>query len=142
MKISYFKDKTVVVTGSSKGIGRTTALEFLKLGANVVINGRTPEKLDKTRQFFLEQGFEILAVAGDVTDFNFCKELIDKAVQKYGRIDHLINNAGLPMRGRFDELNETVIDQVIKSNLFSASYCSKLALPYLKETKGSIVFIS
>lgn len=142
MKRKEFKDKVVIITGSSKGIGRTTAYEFLKLGAKVVINGRNSEKLEETKKTFIEQGYGLIAISGDVSNFNFCKDLIDKTIQEYGQIDYLINNAGLPMRGRFDELNETVIDQVIKSNLFSAAYCTKVALPYIKESKGSIVFIS
>ncbi len=142
MKRKEFKDKVVLITGSSKGIGKTTAHEFLKLGARVVINGRNQETLKLTQEQFSKEGYNVLAISGDVTDHAFCILLIKNIVNSFGRLDYLINNAGLPMRGRFDEIVYEVIEKVTASNFLSASYCSKAALPYIKESKGSIVFIS
>lgn len=137
-----FKDKVVLITGSSKGIGKTTAHEFLKLGAKVVINGRNQESLKLTQEKFTKEGYNVLAINGDVADYTFCIQLIENIINSYGRLDYLINNAGLPMRGRFDEIVYEVIEKITASNFLSASYCSKAALNEIKKSKGSIVFIS
>lgn len=137
-----FKDKVVLITGSSKGIGKTTAHKFLELGAKVVINGRNKETLKLTQDQFTKEGYDVLAIGGDVTDPNFCIQLVENIVNTLGRLDILINNAGLPMRGRFDEIVFKVIEEVTASNLLSAFYCTKASLPHIKKSKGSIVFIS
>lgn len=142
MKGKSYRNKVVIITGSSKGIGRTTAMAFLKKGARVVINGRTKSKLMATKELFRRKGYDVLAVSGDVTDYAFCKQLIDKTKKEYGKVDYLINNAGLPMRGRFEDITPEVILQVTNSNLLSSLYCTKAALDELKQTKGSIIFIS
>ena len=137
-----FQNKTVIVTGSTKGIGKTIALEFLMRGAQVVINGRDQERLNKATDFFTSQGFEPLPVAGDVTDPVFCKELVNKTIDKFGKLNYLINNAGLPMRGRFDEMTPEFFKLVVDVNLMSAVYCSQAAYQEIIKNKGSIIFIS
>ncbi|MCD6332314.1 MAG: SDR family NAD(P)-dependent oxidoreductase [Bacteroidales bacterium] len=137
-----FRDKTVIVTGSSRGIGRTIAGMFMEEGARVVINGRNPEQLRNTQVEFQSMGYQPLAIPGDVTDPGFCRKLVEQTVAHFDRLDYLINNAGLPMRGFFEELTPEFFKKVIDVNLMSAVYCTMAALPFIKQTRGSVVFIS
>ena len=137
-----FTEKVAIVTGSSKGIGRTIALELLSKGCRVVINGRDPERLESTLHDFRNLGFEPLAIAGDVNDPAFCSEMMEKTAEQWGGIDILVNNAGLPMRGNFEDLKPEFFRRVVEINLMTAVYCTMAALPYLKKSRGSVVFIS
>src|SRR4030042_414103 len=137
-----FSSKTVIITGSSKGIGKTTALAFLDAGANVVINARTKETLDVTRQEFEDKGFRPLAVVADVSKVTDCAHLVNSAIERFGKICLLINNAGLSMRGRFEDLSPEVFPEIVTGNLLTAVNTTKAALPEIIKTKGSIVFIS
>jgi NAD(P)-dependent dehydrogenase (short-subunit alcohol dehydrogenase family) len=136
------KDKVVIITGSSQGIGKATALEFLRAGSLVMLNGRNPEKLLKTKEEFEALGFQPLAKQGDLSDPNACKELIDETLRNFGRIDILVNNAGGGFRGRMDGTSAGVIRNVIDSNLMSAIFCTEAAMSEIKKNRGSIVFIS
>lgn len=124
------------------GIGKTIALELCKQGANVVLNGRNGERLESTRQEFLQKGYSVIAVRADVTEPTDCEVLINKAIEAFGKIDILINNAGLSMSERFENLHPEVFDAVIKSNIQGSAYPTLKALPSLKQTKGSVIFIS
>lgn len=141
-KDSGFREKVVVVTGSSKGIGKVTALEFLKAGARVVINGRDKVMLEKTRSEFEGMGFMPFAVNGDMTEYDDCMNLIRETMDKFGRIDILVNNAGGGFRGTVEETKPEVFTKVIGTNLMSAVFCTKAAMEFIKAAKGSIVFIS
>lgn len=140
--MSYFKNKTAIVTGSGMGIGKAVALELCKAGANVVLNGRNGERLEKTYQEFLQAGFPVAAVQGDVTKFSDCNTLIEKALNTFGQVDFLITNAGVSMRERFENLQPEIFSQVIESNINGSAFPALTALPHIKKTKGSIVFIS
>lgn len=137
-----FSGKTVIITGSSKGIGKTTALAFLAAGANVVLNGRNRETLDATRMEMESLGYRPLAIPADVSNMNECHRLVRSATDRYGRIDCLINNAGTPVRGRFEELHHSVMEKVITGNLITALFTTRAALPEIMKTNGSIIFIS
>jgi short-subunit dehydrogenase len=141
-KDRFFHDKVAVVTGSSQGIGKATALKLLEAGARVVINGRDPENLRKTGDEFNRLGFRPLEVAGDLSDFSFCEELVRRTIDHFERIDILINNAGGGFRGKFEMTKPDVFRNVIDANLMTPIYCTKAALEKIKQTKGSIVFIS
>jgi short-subunit dehydrogenase len=140
--VSYFKNKTAIVTGSGMGIGKAIALELCKQGANVVLNGRNPERLEKTRNEFLEKGYPVAAIQCDVTKISDCQALIQKAVDTFGDIDILVTNAGVSMRERFENLKPEVFSQIIESNINGSAFPTHAALPHLKKTKGSVVFIS
>ena len=88
------KGKTVVITGGGTGIGKATALEFLKEGCHVAICGRRQEKLDQTKAEFAAQGYELMAKSVDVTDYAALEAYADEVIAAYGRIDVWINNAG------------------------------------------------
>lgn len=140
--MKHFLGKVVVISGSSRGIGKVTALRFLKEGAKVVLNGRSVESLNETEMEFRQPGFDLLAIAGDVNDPEFCNVLIQRTVSHFGRLDILVNNAGGGFRGGLDETTPLVFREVIDSNLMSAVYCTLAALPEIKKSKGSIVFVS
>ncbi|NCN04826.1 MAG: SDR family NAD(P)-dependent oxidoreductase [Spirochaetales bacterium] len=132
----------VLITGGGKGIGRETALEFLRKGYKVTICGRDSEALEKAKLRFTTEGFETLAVAGDVTIIEDCRRIVDQTIQNFGRLDCLVNNAGMAMRGSFAETTEKVYRDLIAINYLGAVYMTKVALPALLQTGGSVVFIS
>ncbi len=138
----YFKNRVVVITGSSKGIGRATALTLGQYGAKVVLNGRSAEALFSTELKLKQAGINCLAVQSDVSDIQGAKKLIDETVNCYGKIDVIINNAGIAVRGLFAETNPSTWEKVIQSNTLSYIYPTYFAIPYLKISQGSIVFIS
>ncbi len=136
------KNKTVIITGASSGIGKACAETFANRGANIVISGRNRENLENTATELRKTGAEILAVVGDVSNENDCKILIEKTIEKFGGIDILINNAGISMRALFKGINLDVIRKVMDINFWGTVYCTNYALPYLLKSKGSIVGIS
>lgn len=117
-------------------------MAFGKRGANIVISGRNKENLEQAAEELRKTGIQILCVAGDVSNENDCKLLIEKTIEKFGSIDVLINNAGISMRALFKDLNLGVIKKVMDINFWGTVYCTKYALPYLLKTKGSVVGIS
>jgi len=139
---SSFHGKVVVITGSSKGIGKATALEFLKAGASVVMNGRDPKKLHKTVNEFKGMGFDPLEVPGDMSSYHDCEELVRKTLQHFGCIDILVNNAGGGFRGKIEKTAPDVFKKVLNSNLMTAIYSTRAALESLKRSKGSVIFVS
>lgn len=138
----FFSGKVVVVTGSSRGIGKATALAFLQAGARVVLNGRNAEALASALADFRLQGYEAYSVACDVSCYEGCETLIRESLACYGRVDILVNNAGIGFRGEIAQSLPEVVKTVIDSNLMSAIYCSQAALPEIKKNKGSILYIS
>ncbi|MCF8364445.1 MAG: SDR family oxidoreductase [Bacteroidales bacterium] len=137
-----FKDKVIVITGASSGIGRALLYEFSRLGGKVVAGARSIDKLEQIQKDLEKSGIEILPVKVDVSDELQCKNLIDSAINKHGKIDVLINNAGISMRALFKDVQLKVIKQVMDVNFWGTVYCSKYAFPYLLESKGSLVGVS
>lgn len=134
----YFEGKVAIVTGASSGIGLATATLLAKYQAKVVLAARSEDKLDDVRKD-LSQYTEVISVKTDVSVENDCLNLIDQTVKKFGRIDILINNAGISMRALFKDLDLNVIRRLMDVNFWGTVYCTKYALPYLLESKGSIV---
>ncbi len=139
---SPFRDNVVIVTGASSGIGRALALYFAHRGARVVLAARNADKLAKVSREITRKGGECLVVPTDVGKERDCYYLIDKTLGAYGRIDILLNNAGISMRALFKEVKLDVIREVMNTNFWGAVYCTKYALPHLLENKGSLVAIS
>ncbi|MFC2176234.1 SDR family oxidoreductase [Bacteroidota bacterium] len=140
--MSFIKDKVVIITGGSSGIGKACAFKFGKEGGRITISGRNAEKLAATAEELKNQGVEVLAVVGDVSNENDCVRLINETLNTYGRIDVLINNAGISMRADFKDLNLDVIRQTMETNFFGAVYCTKYALKQLLKHKGTVVGMS
>lgn len=137
-----FQDKVVIITGSNLGIGKSTAIELAKLGAKVVLNGRSVDRLESTRKALVDKGADVISIPADVTNYEDCKRLMEQTIEKYGQVDVLINNAGISMRGNFDEVEPEVYKQVMDVNFHGAVNATKAALPYLLKSKGRIMYIS
>ena len=131
------KNKVVVITGASSGIGRALAMEFASKGAKLSLGARRIELLEVLKSEL--PGTEILIQKTDVSVEGDCFRLMNETIIKFGRIDVLINNAGISMRAIFEEVDLSVIRQLMEVNFFGTVYCSKFALPYLIESKGSLV---
>ncbi len=136
------QSKVVIITGGGSGIGKACASAFLARGYRVVISGRRMEKLQEVIGEFNPYSEHILAVQADVSDEEDGKRIIDETLAKFGRIDVLINNAGISMRALFEEMDLTVLKRLMDTNFWGAVYCTKYALPHLLESKGSVVGIS
>ncbi len=137
-----FKDKVVVITGASSGIGEALAYEFARLGTKVVVAARSGEKLDEVAANITSQGGEALAVATDVSREEDCRELIGAAVTAFSGIDLLVCNAGLSMRAILDDVDLRVLHRLMDVNFWGTVYCTKYALPYLQASHGSVVGVS
>lgn len=137
-----FKNKVVLVTGSNLGIGKATARLLASMGAKVVLNGRTVDRLENTRSELAAAGAEVMAVAADVTSYTDCVSMIDKIMEHFQQIDVVINNAGVSMRGDFETVDPSVFKTVMEVNYLGAVNVSHAALPALKKSKGRIMFVS
>ena len=127
----------VVITGASSGIGKALACEFAKRGAHLVLSARRLERLEQLQKELPTT--KTLIVKTDVSKEEDCKTLIDKAINEFGQIDILINNAGISMRSLFVETDLDVIKKLMDVNFWGTVFCSKYALPYLLKAKGSLV---
>ncbi|MDY6801151.1 MAG: SDR family oxidoreductase [Bacteroidota bacterium] len=136
------KNKVIIITGASSGIGRACALDFAARGAKVVCASRNIEQLKSLENELNNKGYEAFAIKTDVTVEEECKHLIDKTLEKYGKIDILLNNAGISMRALFKDVDLAVIKKLLDVNFWGAVYCTKYALPYILKTKGSIIGIT
>lgn len=142
MNTMELKGKIVLITGSGSGIGKSMAKKFLENQCKVIINGRNPIKLSKTYTELKKISEDVYQISGDVSNIDEAERIIEGCVKEFGKIDIVINNAGLSMSGRFDELDLETYKNVIEVNLLGPSYISKFALPHLRKQKGSILFIS
>lgn len=132
----------IIVTGSTRGIGKEVAKQLLQLDYAVVINGRDVRRLDLTRAQLEGISHHLLAVESDVSTSQGAKHLIDATMQRFGRIDGLVNNVGVSSRGNLGALHPEVIQTVFQSNVYGAIYPTQQALPYVRQRKGSIIFVS
>jgi len=138
-----FKNKVVVITGASSGIGKACAEEFASRGANLVLAARQYVNLCEIAAALENTyGIKAVAVQVDVSKEEDCQLLISQAVSTFGKIDVLLNNAGISMRALFAELDLAVLKNLMDVNFWGTVYCSKYALPEILKTKGSIVGVS
>ena len=136
------KNKVVVITGASSGIGKSLAFKFAALGAKIVIAARNSVKLKEIEADLISKHFDVFAVTADVSIEDECKNLINSTIDKYGTIDILINNAGISMRALFEEVDLKVLKQLMDINFWGTVYCTKYALSYLLKNQGSVVGVS
>ena len=134
--------KVVVITGASSGIGEAMAKLYAQMGAKAALGARSEEKLKQLTEQIISAGGQATYSVTDVTVAEECKRLIDKAVDTFGGIDVLICNAGISMRAIFDDVDLSVLHRLMDVNFWGTVYCSKYALPYLQQSKGSLVGIS
>jgi dehydrogenase/reductase SDR family member 7B len=136
------KDKVIIITGATSGIGKALAFEFGSKGSIVVVTGRRKEELEKVSGALRSRDVRVLAIQSDVSQEADTGRIVDETIRQYGRIDVLINNAGISMRALFEDLELDVFKKVIDINFFGTVYCTKYALPHILASKGSIVGIS
>jgi len=136
------KEKVVIITGGSSGIGKALAFEFGGKGSKILITGRNQEELDGTVGALRVQGITAHALRADVTLPEDNKKMAEEAVRLYGRIDILINNAGVSMRAIFEDVDPVVIRKVMEINFFGVVYATKYCLPEIIRNRGSIIGIS
>lgn len=138
-----FSDKVIVITGAAAGIGKATAMAFARQGARVVICDIDEPQLRATAaEISAATGAETLGVRADVTDKNDCFRLVEAAVERFGRIDVLVNNAGITMRAKLTDTTPEVVEKVMRVNFNGTLYCTKYALPHILAARGSIVGVS
>ena len=142
LKKDMFKDKIVVVTGASDGIGRSIALEFARQGAGIVLAARNEEKLKSVFREAQDTGADCLVVPTDVSNEEHCKNLIDRTIDHFGKIDILVCNAGISMRSLFIQTEISVLKRLMDVNFWGMVYCVKYALPYLLISGGSVVGVN
>lgn len=138
-----FNENAVVLTGASSGIGRHLALQLAEQGAWLALAARGRKKLNEVAGLCQTRGGSAIAVPTDVGKQDQCRRLIEQTLREYGRIDTLINNAGISMQARFDELQDVgVIEELMRVNFLGGVYCTFFALPHLKHARGRIVGVS
>jgi len=143
MKKSRFRGNVVVITGASAGIGRAMALQLAAEGAHLVLAARRVEKLAEVAADCRARGAQVEPHATDIADEGQCRSLIERAATVFGRIDTLVNNAGVTMWARFDEVQDlTVLERIMQVNYLGSVYLTHYALPHLKRSRGRLVAVS
>ena len=136
--MSFYRDKVVVITGASSGIGKALANEALKQGAHLGLCARNIDQLQKD---FSDEN-KVFCQKTDVSKEEDCQLFIEAILKKWGRIDVLINNAGISMRALFEETELRVVKELMDVNFWGAVYCTKYALPSIRQQKGIIIGVS
>ncbi len=143
MNETYYKDKVVVITGGSSGIGKELALRLAEQGAWLSLAARGVDRLEAARDECLKRGGKALAIPTDVAEESRCAALIRQTVEAYQRIDVLVNNAGISMWANFEDLESLdMLEKIMRVNYMGSAYCTCYALPYLKQSRGQIVGVS
>ena len=140
--IQRMKNKVVVITGGSSGIGKALAERFGEAGSKILITGRNKQGLDITVSELRKKNIDIHGFQGDVSNELDNKAMAEEAIRLFGTIDILINNAGISMRAMFSEVEIEVVKKVMDINFYGALYATKYCLPEIAKNKGSIVGIS
>lgn len=136
------KEKVVIITGGSSGIGKALAEVFGNRGSKIMITGRDLNALNEAVNELSAKGIEICSFQSDVSREEDNKRMADEAIKHYGRIDILINNAGISMRALFDEVDLDVVKKVMDINFYGTLYATKYCLPEIKKHRGSVIGIS
>jgi short-subunit dehydrogenase len=140
---SIFKDKVVVITGASSGIGRELAYQLAEQGAWLSLAARNGERLATVAGECQARGGKATAIVTDVSEQVQCAQMIQQTVDHYHRIDMLVNNAGITMWANFEDVSDiSFYEQMMRVNYLGSVYCTYYALPFLKKTKGQIIGIS
>ena len=135
--------KTIVITGASAGIGQELAVQLAERGAQLVLAGRNKDALEQTRGQCMKAGAKAIAIATDVAQIESCRNLIDQTIKQCGRLDMLVNNAGISMLAPFDAISDLALfERIMAVNYLGAVYCTHFALPHLKKRRGLVVAIS
>src|ERR1700687_5953528 len=137
------KDMVVVITGASKGIGAELARKMALKGAKLVLAARSEKDLEAVAEECRALGASALSVKADVALERDCQTIVAAARLAFGRIDVLVNNAGMSMWARFEDIEDvSILERIMQVNYMGAVYCTHYALPHLRETRGRLVGIS
>lgn len=137
-----FKNKAVLITGATSGIGEACASAFGKEGAKILITGRNQAKLDDSLLKLQQAGIDAVGILADAGSEEDNKKMAEAAIKHFGKIDILINNAGISMRALFEDLDLDVFRKVMDTNFWGTVYATKFCLPEIIKNKGSIIGIS
>ncbi len=138
-----FKDKRVIITGASSGIGKELALRLAERGARLTLASRDLKRLTKVAEECGKLGGETIVVAADVSIKQQCKNIVDETVKVFDGIDILVNNAGITMWSEFEKVtNLDALEQIMQINFFGSMYMTYFSLPYLIKSKGQVVGVS
>lgn len=138
-----FTDKVVIITGASSGIGEALALALASRGARLALAARREPELNRVVAACVERGAEAIAVPTDVADSEACAALVERTISEFGGVDCLVNNAGISMWARLDEVERLdIFERMMQVNYLGSVYCTYHALEALKRSGGLIVGIS
>ncbi|MDA3943555.1 MAG: SDR family oxidoreductase [Bacteroidetes bacterium] len=140
--MNTLKNKVIIVTGASSGIGEALAFEAASRGAKIMLAARNEQKLQVLSTELKAKGAAVHYLKTDVSVEVDCKNLVAETIKTFGRIDVLINNAGVSMRALFNEADLSVIKKLMDTNFWGTVYCTKYALPHLIEQHGSVSAVS
>ncbi len=133
------KDKIVILTGAASGIGRSTAILFAKEGAKQVLSDIDVKGGKETLEMVKKVGGDAIFLKCDVSKRNDVKEMVEKTIETYGRIDILINNAGVVRVGQIEDMSEEEYDLLLNVNLKGTYFCCHFAVPHLKQQKSGVI---
>ena len=136
------KHKVVVITGGSSGIGKALAEHFGIRGSKIVITGRKKEALDRAVMDLKKKRIKVLPIVSDVSKEADNEKMAEQVIEHFGKIDILINNAGISMRALFEEVDLEVVKKVMDINFYGSLYATKYCLPEIIRNKGTVVGIS
>jgi short-subunit dehydrogenase len=137
------KDNVVIITGASKGIGAELARQLAAKGAKLVLAARNEKELEAVAEECRRAGAAVVTVKADVSVERDCQAIVAGAVVAFGRVDTLVNNAGISMWARFEDIEDvSVLERIMRVNYMGAVYCTRHALPHLRESRGRLVGIS
>lgn len=139
---NFYTNKVVLITGGSMGIGKELARQILNFGGKVVITGRNTERLERVQNEFSEHQQNLICHAANVSDFDESLHMVEKIISVFGRLDVLINNAGISDNGELEKYNYKAVNEIIDTNIKGVLFSTMAAIPELKKTKGSILMIS
>lgn len=134
--------KVALITGSSQGIGLASALALAKRGASIMLNARHEDTLTQASSVLMRQGHTVHAMAADVSVAGQAQALVAATLERFGRLDVLINNAGISMRSEFEEMDPAECEKMVSVNLLGSVYPTLHAVAPIRQSGGSVIFIS
>lgn len=142
MSINYFQEKVVLITGSARGIGFATGKLLGSRGAKIVLSDVLEDRLFAAEKELRAEGVEVFSKVADVTEYSDCESLVAAAVEKFGKIDALINNAGISIVSNIEDCRPETCKKLIDVNILGSVYMTIAGLDEIKKTHGHIVFLS